>query len=255
MKWIKAILGLLIMPFKIRIFKPSKIYYGKKVAVVGPADSAFDHENGNVIDNYDYVIRLNKTLVTWNPENEKYLGSKTDILIHNFYENVDSGGGGPLDWKLFKKFGVKYLIQPRYDKKGWRLMFNYFKKYLNTKESIYVFPKKLFNSITRSFGSYHPTRGYYALHSVLSVQCEEILITGFTFFKTPYAKGYRDNVRDMKANQKHIENQGLHDVEKEYLNILDLIEKASAKNIFVDQKLYSIIESDNLELAKKLKVI
>src|SRR5690348_8693302 len=114
----KAFLGLLIMPFRVRIFRPDRVFRNKRVAIVGPADSAYQQENGAFIDGFDYVIRLNKALVTWNKDNEKYLGRRTDILLHNFHENMDSGGGGPLDWTLFKRFGVRYLIQPRFDKDG-----------------------------------------------------------------------------------------------------------------------------------------
>lgn len=35
------------------------------------------------------------------------------------------------------------------------------------------------------------------------------------FFRTPYAQDYRDHLIDMKANQKHIYKQGLHDPELE----------------------------------------
>jgi len=253
MRLIKAFLGLLIMPFRVRIFRPDKVFNNKKVAIIGPADSAYDRENGHAIDNYDYVIRLNKALITWNPQNVKYLGTKTDILLHNFHENLDSGGGGSLDWRLFNKFGVQYLIQPRFDKKGLQLMFNYFKKYLNTRELIYVLPKSLYKSIIERFGKYHPTRGYYALHTVLSVNCSEIFITGFTFFKTPYAKGYRDNIRDMDANKKHIKNQGLHNVDLEYSNFLKLIDETSIKNVLVDKMLYFLIMKDSPKLTSKVK--
>jgi hypothetical protein len=253
MKLIKAFFGLLIMPFRIRVFRPNRVFYHKKVAIVGPADSAFESVNGDLIDSYDYVIRLNKALVTWNYDNERFLGTRTDILLHNFHENMDSGGGGPIDWHLYKKFGVKYLIQPRFDRKGWQLMFNYFKKYLNSTESIYVLPKGYYSNVINIFGKFHPTRGFYALNSVLTSQCSEVLITGFTFFKTPYAKGYRDNIRSMEANKEHIKNQGLHNVEMEYNNFLLLLQNTSIKKVKVDRKLYSIIESDSPELASKIE--
>lgn len=255
MRYLKALLGLMIMPFKIRVFNPKKVFLNKRVVVVGPADSAFDKENGKVIDGYDFVVRMNKSLVTWNPNNQQYLGTRTDVLFHNFYENMDSGGGGPLDWNVFKKFGVKYLIQPRFDKEGWQLMFNYFKKYLNVRESIYMFSYKNYKKIVNQFGDYHPTRGFYALNSVLQSSCKEIFITGFTFFKTPYAEGYRDNIRDMKANEKHIQDQGVHNVDLEYNNFLKLLKNTPTQNIKVDEKLYAIIKSDSQELADKVEII
>ncbi|SDR69856.1 glycosyltransferase family 29 protein [Gramella sp. MAR_2010_147] len=255
MKIVKAFLGLLIMPFKIRVFNPNKVFHSKRVAVIGPADSAYDKENGGKIDSYDFVVRMNKALVTWNPEKEKYLGTKTDILIHNFHENMDSGGGGPLDWKLFNNFGVKYLIQPRFDKKGFHWMFNYFKKYLNRHNSIYMLPYSDNKKLSKLFDKYHPTRGFYVLYSALTSQCEEVFITGFTFFKTPYAEGYRDNVRDIKDNNKHIQKQGFHNPDLEYKHFLKLVEDSPVKRITVDEKLYDILKFDSPELIKKVSKI
>jgi hypothetical protein len=252
-KIFKAFWGLLIMPFRVRIFRPDKVFYNKRVAIVGPADSAYEQENGRIIDSYDFIVRMNKALVTWNPINEKYLGTRTDVLFHNFHENVDSGGGGPIDWKLFRNFGVQFLIQPRFDKEGWRLMFNYFKKYLNTHDVIYVLPYGYYHKITKLFGDYHPTRGFYALNCAFTTQCAEVFITGFTFFKTPYAIGYRDNIRDINANKEHILRQGLHNIDLEYTNFLKLIKETRNTNIIVDEKLYAILNYDSHELASKVK--
>lgn len=255
MKIVKALLGLLIMPIKIRIFNPKKVFYNQRVAIVGPADSAYDEENGSIIDNYDFVIRMNKALITWNPEKERYLGTKTDILVHNFHENMDSGGGGPLDWNLFNKFGVKYLIQPRFDKNGFHWMFNYFKKYLNMHNTIYMLPYSDYKKISKLFDEYHPTRGFYVLYSALTSHCEEVFITGFTFFKTPYAEGYRDNVRDIKDNKKHIQNQGFHNPDLEYDHFLKLVKESPVKKITLDEKLYDILKYDSTELTKKVNKI
>lgn len=255
MKIIKAFLGFLIMPFKIRIFRPNKVFYNKRIAIVGPADSAYEQENGRIIDSYDIVIRMNKAIITWDPTNEKYLGTRTDILFHNFHENMDSGGGGPLDWELFKNFGVQYLIQPRFDKHGWQVMFNYFKKYLNTHKIIYILPYRNYQKISKMFDVYHPTRGFYVLYSALNAQCEELLITGFTFFKTPYAEGYRDNIRDINANKNHILKQGFHNPDLEYDNFLKLLMETPNKNIIVDKKLYDILKYDSPELAQKINKI
>lgn len=251
----KAFLGLLIMPFRIRIFSPDRIFRNKRIAIVGPADSAYERENGTFIDGFDYVIRLNKALVTWENENEKYIGRRTDILFHSFFENMDSGGAGALDWKVFQNFGVQYLIQPRFDKKGWRLMFNYFKKYLNTENFIYVLSHAYYQKIISLFDKHHPTRGFYALYSALTSPCAEVFITGFTFFKTPYAKGYRDNIRDVDANKEHILKQGFHDTALEYANFLKLLQKASTINIIVDNKLYDILNFDSPEIASRVKRI
>lgn len=241
------------MPFRIRIFRPDQVFRNKRVALVGPADSAYEEQNGAFIDDFDYVIRMNKVLVTWDKNSEQYLGQRTDVLFHSFYENMDSGGGGPLDWELFNKFGVRYLVQPRFDKVGLRLMFNYFKKYLNTHEIIYVFPRNYYQGIISKFKKYHPTRGFYALYSVLTTACSEVFITGFTFFKTPYAKGYRDNIQDSNSSREHILDQGLHDIDLEYSFFQNLLINTEIKSVFVDDKLFDILKHDSVELANKVK--
>ncbi len=243
------------MPFGMKYFNPRKIFENKRVAVVGPADSAFDSENGKNIDGYDYIIRINKALVTWNKENEKYLGTRTDILIHNFHENMDKGGGGPLDMNLYKSFGVRYVIQPRFDSTGLRDVFNYFKKYLDNRHSIYIFPFYYYKRIKNMFAAYHPTRGFCALYASMTSPCKEVFITGFTFFKTPYAEGYRDDLREVTSNKDHILKQGFHNMDLEYANFLKLLQANLKSNIVVDENLYAIIKADSPELANRVNKI
>ncbi|MHA7101788.1 glycosyltransferase family 29 protein [Roseivirga pacifica] len=252
MRILNAILGLLIMPFKVRIFRPEKIFKGKRVAIIGAADSAFDTENGAYIDGFDYVVRVNKSLITWNKENEKYLGTKCDVLIHNFHENMDRGGAGKIDWDVFRNFGLKFLVQPRFDKDGWRSMFNYFKKYLNYRDPIFILPNKYYRNITRLFHDYHPTKGFCALYCALNSECKEVFITGFTFFKTPYAKGYRDNIRDVESNRNHIASQGLHDINMEFNNFLKTLKTARVKTIRVDTQLHRILTREGYETVNKV---
>ena len=250
-KYFKAIIGLLILLFNVRFFSCIKIFKGKRVVIVGPANSAFEFENGSYIDGFDYVIRINKALYTWNRENEKYIGTRTNILFHNFFENVDTGGGGPLDIDLFNKFGVKYLVQPRNDKEGWRVIFNFYKKYLKS-QIVWVLQNDFYNQIQICFGKYKPTMGYCALQSVLASSSQEVFITGFTFFKTPYAVGYRDNLVDIKANEDHIKNQGMHSPDLEYNLFCKLLLESKVKKIYLDSTLFQILTADNIKLPENI---
>ena len=94
-----------------RTFYPEKVFKNKRVAIIGAADSAFEGENGRFIDSFDVVVRINKALVTWSAEKELFIGKKTDVLFHSFYEN-ESSGGGPIQFKNFKGFGLKFLVHP-----------------------------------------------------------------------------------------------------------------------------------------------
>ena len=90
------------MLVSLRVFNAKKNFKNKRLAIVGAADSVFEEKNGDIIDSYDIVIRINKAAVTWEREESIYLGTKFTYLFHSFYENNYSGGG-KIDFKKFKE--------------------------------------------------------------------------------------------------------------------------------------------------------
>lgn len=227
------------MPFCIRIFHPDKIFKGKRIAIIGAASSAYEKELGKYIDSFDLVIRINKALVTWKNENEPFVGTKTSILFHSFYENNQSGGG-PLDFRLYEQRNVKYVVNPNNNYEGWRLNYNFYKKY-NSFNITYFLSKRYYQEMAQPFNGLRPTVGYAALYSVLRSPFKEAYITGFTFFKTAYSKGYRDDLVDMEANKRHIKAQGLHDPDIEFREFLRMLKKNKGKSIIMDDTLQAIV--------------
>jgi hypothetical protein len=242
MKFIKAFLGLLILPFNLRFFNPLSVFKNKRVAIIGAADSAFEKKNGQYINDFDIVIRINKAIVNWNEKNEEYIGTKTDVLFHNFYENNHSGGG-KLDFSLFSSRGISYVVNPNSSLSGVRLNYNFYKKYLKF-NTTYILKPSSFKKLVKPFGKLKPTMGFSALWCALNSPCKELFVTGFTFFKTPYSKGYRDHLVDMESNAKHIDNQGVHDPELEFQEFLKLIKKKRNSKILMDSQLEAIIKSN-----------
>lgn len=243
MKFINSIKGLWFMFSSTKIFHPEDVFKGKRVAVIGAADSAFEKENGEYIDSFDIIVRVNKAPHSWSTEKAKFIGSRTDVLFHSFYENTDSGGG-PIDFELYDQQGIKYIVNPNNNLKGVMVHLNYFKRNLNDKIT-YLLSKKKYRQLTRNFGEWIPTVGYSALYSVLHSGCSEIYITGFTFFKTPYANDYRDHLQELDENNKHIKIQGIHnpDLEfKEFLREVDEI-KGNQTLITLDSRLLKIIKN------------
>lgn len=237
----------------VKFFNANKILKDKRVVIIGAADSAFKNRQKNYIENFDFIIRLNKAVITWKQEQDEFVGSRTDILFHGFVENFDSGGGGTLDIPLFKKFGVRYLVQPRFDKDGIRNIINFYRKYKASGTRTYLLGASAYKEIKNLFGKYHPTKGFNAIATAIKSNCSEVALIGFTFFKTPYASGYRDNIIDIQSNLKHIADQGLHDVEMEYQNFLKLVNKYHhTKKILVDATLYDILLNESRDYANKV---
>lgn len=251
-KLIPFIKGSVSVVRRTRPFRFREIFEDKTIAVVGAANSVHLREAGEFINGHDYVIRINRALINWKTEDEKYVGNRTDILFHNFFENDDTGGAGKLDIPLFQSFGMKYLIQPRSDIGGIRTMVNFYKKY-QARTNTYTLPVKFYNEMKVEFGRYHPTKGFCALAAVLSAKCKSVYITGFTFFQTPYQSDYRNKQNDLQAVKEHIEKQNQHSPDLEISLFVKLVVNCEAEEIIVDQALFDILEEYGPTVIDKVK--
>lgn len=240
MRIFKGAYALILMMFSLKFFKAEKEFQGKRIAIVGAADSVFTNKNGKAIDEYDIVIRVNKAPHSWKITDADYLGSKFHILYHSFFENNFSGGG-PIDWECFEKLGIEKVVNPIYTKKGLTAHFNYYKRHLLFKNT-YMLSSKEYRQACKELQGFKPTVGYMALSSVLHSRCKEIFITGFTFFRTPYAKGYRDELRDLEINKNHIKNQGLHNPELEFRAFKKALAVSPCETIRMDEDLERILK-------------
>ncbi|MCM4157113.1 glycosyltransferase family 29 protein [Gramella sp. AN32] len=243
MKLYNTLKGLRLMLVSTKIFHPEDVFKGKRVAVIGAADSAFEKENGAYIDSFDFIVRVNKAPHSWRPEKSKFIGSRTDVLFHSFYENSDSGGG-PIDFELYKEQCIRFIVNPNYNFKGIWTHLNYYKRNLNENVT-YILARSFSQHINEKFGKWIPTVGFSALHTVLNSNCKEVYITGFTFFKTPYAVDYRNQLINMEANQKHIKTQGLHNPDLELVQFIKQVEKLKNSDpiIILDSALTDIVKS------------
>src|SRR5690349_18983575 len=90
----------------------TKVFSGKRVAIVGPASSAFNTGKGKYIDDFDVIVRMNKSpFIVADGKFRDDIGSRTDVLFHCFHENP-VGGGGPIDFSLYKRSGIKFVVNP-----------------------------------------------------------------------------------------------------------------------------------------------
>lgn len=238
---INTVKGFRMMLSATRIFSPRKVFKNKRVAVIGAADSAFEKENGEYIDDFDYVIRINKAPHSLTEEKTPFVGSKTNVLFHSFYENTESGGG-PIDFDLYQRQGIEYLVNPNSNVSGLRTHLAYFKRNQDPRRT-YILPRNLYKDMTRNFGKWTPTIGFSALYSVLHSECKEVYVTGFTFFKTPYADNYRDHFKDMEVNEKFIEKQGIHNPDLELMEFIRQLRISNASRVVLDGALKSIVDT------------
>ena len=234
------IYGLVLFVLYARRLNFNNLVKGKRIAIVGAANSAYNTEKGAFIDGFDYVIRINKApYVVKEDKWQKDIGSRTDVLFHSFFEN-ESSGGGPLNLPLYDSLGIKYLINPISSYAGYRVSFNFYKKYLRRRVT-YLMPHKWYKEIETALGQFRPTIGFCALNAVVQADFSELYITGFTFFKTAFGEGYRDHMKESTQVRKYLQEAGLHNPDMEFVQFLKLLNSTTDKKIMLDDTLQSII--------------
>lgn len=200
----------------------------KRVVIVGPAPSIINSGQGNLIDSYDIVVRINKAVPV--PINlHKDIGSRTDILYNCLKQTADCGG--IINMNILHNNGVKCLICPyppifpfKKDIEKFVLQNENFNKKHNKLMPFRHIDTKYYKILEYQMKS-RPNSGICAILDLLSFDIKELYITGFTFFKGGYYKQYRP------LNEKQV---------------LDRMKKAGNHNQ-LEQKRYmkSILLNDN----------
>ncbi len=242
-KSVRFVSGLFLMLLYWRRLDLCRLTRGKRLAVVGAANSAFNTGLGEFIDNFDVVVRINKApYVVADGKWRKDIGARTDILFHSFFENEVSGGGR-LDFAIYDELGIKYVVNPIANFSGYRVIFNFYKKYLNG-ERTYSLGRKEYDELALRLNGFQPTIGFCALYALLKTEFSELYITGFTFFKTAFGEGYRNQMKEPEQVQKFIKDAGLHDPDLEFSVFLEMLEEYKDKKIVLDDELKKIVASN-----------
>lgn len=214
-----------------------EIFNGKRIAIIGPADSALTQKNGDFIDGFDIIIRLNKSLEIIE-EHTQFIGTKTTFLAHCMDES-DFTGCGKIDTKTWKHHGVQKIFYLLNEKRFDSNFDNFFLK-KEVRLPVCQIDKKDYLSIKKYLNGKIPTTGFAALFLLLNSNCSQLYITGFTFFKTSYQEGYRPKFEDISEMRKIISDHDNHDIDKEFKIIRDLI-NSSNLDILTDETLSKLL--------------
>lgn len=162
----------------------------KKVIIVGPSPSLEGTGNGEFIDSFDLVVRINKGYPA-EPTMTKDIGSRVDIHYHCFHEGDNTGG--PILYDEMVKDNVyvccpypKYVMPfhidvDRFEKTSQgRLRFHH----IGTEFYMYL----------ASLIKTRPNSGINTILDLLAYDIKELYVTGFTFFKDGWRKTYKDHI-------------------------------------------------------------
>lgn len=203
-------------------------FRGKRVAIIGGADSVMAAKLGEYIDEFDVVVRINKGVHVIEKQKE-FVGTRTDFLFHSFMDNPTDMGSSPITPKLWEDYKVGRIIygssvfNTKQNKQGIYDILLFVRKTLGkvhfseVKNTLYI---KNLNAIF----PFRPTHGFIAINTIFECSPKELYITGITFFKTPHNNEYRTNTTG-SFKEIFTGKPGAHNPDAEYDYIKKLYEK------------------------------
>jgi hypothetical protein len=217
--------------------KFKKYIENKSIIIVGPAESLFNEEKEDFIDNFDIVCRIKKSYPI-DKNKIKYTGGRTDILISHLKLGNKKYKQNNFDEHPSSVYNsLKYIIFPFPQIPPFSRFFNNFKKNidinvpiinLNNDDNYFMLKSNLNN--------HDPKTGLMGINFLLSFDIKELYLTGLTFEQNGFCQKYKTKEEDnyCRERTKDIHNSNL---ELEYFK--KLIKQD--KRIKVDSTLQNII--------------
>ena len=220
---------------------------GKRVAIVGPAEYVSNSNQGELIESYDLVARIN---TGWNPpvKLKQHTGTRTDIRYHSGAEFPNSGGM----WEMEKmvNVGVKYVCinYPKY----LDYFHNDIKKFEKLNEN-YNVPFHCWTDLELylTFHHYLGTRmntGLAAIVDLMLHDVKELYVSGFTFYRTGYYKGVKPDgyYEDVVLKEYDREKDTIiNHAQLPQMKLLKLIQQIDSR-LVLDQEVTNILNTVEL---------
>lgn len=218
-------------------------FRNRRIIIIGPAAGVQEDSSKVDVNGFDVIVRVNSG-VRHAIDAQGFLGTRTDVLFHNFKE-AGERSAGLISPDLVSAHSVKRIIYPT-------LTAATLPKYLRTKKelesrvsklNISFLPPAMYRSLSKKFYPYHPTIGSIAINYFLSSQFEELCIIGFSLFKTGYDLGYNGKAGNLSDARKWVESGGVHNPDVEFHVTSAAIKDAikNGKNISLGNELSQML--------------
>ncbi|SFO92874.1 hypothetical protein [Tranquillimonas alkanivorans] len=204
---------------------------GRRVAVVGPADTVTEEARSVDLAGYDVIVRMNRSL-TLQGAALNTLGGRTDMLFHNFkQEGVRSAS--PLDPAALRRHGVGTVVFPHASDRSFSSAFFDQARRLKDEAGVetQVVDPALYGALTSKLEGRVPTTGATAVAAIAALDPAELCVIGFTFFQTGYSAAYNPQIATGDAARDWAAQEGLHDPAREARVIRRRLEEAEARGV------------------------
>jgi len=189
-----------------------------KAIVVGNAACLLDTCNGNTIDSFDVVVRLNKFVTLGY---EKYVGTKTDIYCSKWYNmsyNINNLHRYNRVWLPYPKITNKWFVKSAFKEVTNQTHLQNIKKFnLDTNKIIHI--NDTYECIIKDYFKdvCQPSTGLIALvMAQQELSRHEIYYTGFDSFKSGWYWNINHNCTANMSNSIIFEKQFLNHLRQNY---------------------------------------
>lgn len=219
------------------------IFRGKRVIIIGPAETVLEDIGETVVDDYDVVIRLNNGIALSKTSPET-LGRRTDILLHNLRETGDRSAG-EIPSTYLNENNVNLVIFPHWQSLRQRNTFRNKRAELERGLGplIQVLHPSFMEDLRTSLGGTSPTIGLCASAFALSSPAKEVAIHGFTFFQTKYAPTYNDVVKNSEDAKNWVRLLGAHDPVSEKIVFRDRVSNTNVSTVKLGKNLQKYLNA------------
>lgn len=224
--------------FKSEYSLPPEAFDGKKILVVGSANTALEDLHNIDISNIDIVVKMNNGIHTsFNFWNEESL--RCDVLFHSLGD-----GTQPITLNNINCSGVKWLVHRTLKRSSFLdtlLTDLEFKDAVKVK----IIPYERYNYLSEKLGGYAPSTGMVCADFFLNTRFSSLTFVGFTFFSTRYLPGYDDKISSDEEAFSKVRDAGHHSPSHEARLIHKITEEAKAegKNIYISKSMHQAMSA------------
>ena len=186
-------------------------FRGRRVVIIGPAETVIEELENVDVDTFDVVVRLNNGLGL-SAADPPTLGRRTDILVHNLREDGDRSAGA-IPVSVLRAYQVGQVVYPHWRTPKLRRIYKAKQAELRRDNGppLRLIPPSIMVKLRSEIGDRPPTVGVSAIAFFLASPVAELAIYGFTFFETPYVSGYNNAVVTAADARHWVDARGAHE--------------------------------------------
>ncbi|WP_197054799.1 hypothetical protein [Paracoccus sp. PAMC 22219] len=207
-------------------------FRGKRILVVGPANTVFDDLKSIDYSIIDIVVRMKNGIHTsldlWNEDS-----LRCDVLFHSF-----GSGSQPVTLDDINHAGVKWIVHRTLKKSAFLDTLQAEEKFGNSAK-VKIVPYEHYGVLSKRLGGYAPSTGMVCADFFLDAPFKSLAFVGFTFFSTRYVAGYNDQITSDAAALSKVKDAGHHSPSHEAQLIGDRIKEARAagRSVYVSESM------------------